>query len=295
MLSTANAKFAALVVLMLGLHIAATNLSKTESADVKSLVEKKLAITPDEPVNALLVGGSGVHYGLSAAILSEKTPFQFLNLGLIVEGNGWENYMSFLRSLPMIAHDEIELVIYSSVDIYALEESDEFTLTGARRGMLVFDKRSWLQKVVTSNEPHYGPRGVDRTDIVRETGDMIFPDGVCDFYWPAGEMPAPGDNLDEIAARAKDLQRLFPNAEVFIRPWPLSEHIGPDLEYVYGTIENGLRARGVKVLRPPKPIYDADWACDAPFHPNAIGRDMLSLQEAETVMMALSSQSAQND
>lgn len=295
MLSMANVRFAAVIVLILSLHVTATNLFKIESADVSSLVEKKMTIQPKEPVNALLVGGSGVHYGLNAAILSEKTPYHFLNLGLIVEGNGWGNYTSFLRSLPMIERDEIELVIYSSVDIYSLTESDEFTLKGARRGMLLFDKRSWLQKVATTNEPHYGPQGVDRTDIVQHTGDMIFPDGVCDFYWPAGEMPAPGGNLDVIAARANDLQRLFPNAEVFIRPWPLSEHIGPDLEYVYGTIENGLRARGINVLRPPKPIYDADWACDAPFHPNAIGRDMLTMQEAESVMLAVSRQSARKD
>lgn len=285
--SMANARFAALIVLILAAHVAATNLFKKTERDVHALVERKQAIAPARPVNALLIGGSGMHYGLNARILSEETPYQFLNLGMIVEGNSWANYIGFLDNLEMIKADEIELVIYSSNDFFNLTDSDEFTLKGARAGTLLFDSQSWLQKLSPDDNP-YAPYPVDRAQIDPETGDMVFLDGICDIYYPAGEMTVfQHDHFDQVADRARDLAKRFPRAEILFRPWPVSEHKGIDLHRVHRQLEVGLTARGVKVLIPSQPLYDANWACDAPFHPNAKGREALTLLEADKIMTVL--------
>lgn len=285
--SMANARFAALIVLILAAHVATTNLFKKTDRDVHVLVERKKDIAPVAPVNALLVGGSGMHYGLNARLLTEHTAYRFLNLGLIVEGNGWENYLSFLSDLDMIEHEKIELVVYSSADFYTLNESDEFTLTGARRGALLFDSESWLQKLMPRGDRDFGPRSADRTVIDPETGDMVFLDGVCDVYYPARHMELPTENIEEIAARARALEALFPNARILMRPWPLSEHFGPALEEIHQVLETGLERRGVEILRPPRPLYEPDWACDAAFHPNKDGRDRLTRIEAEKLLSVL--------
>lgn len=284
--SMANARFALLIVLILSAHVAATNLFKKTERDVHMLVERKQAIEPARPVNALLVGGSGVHYGLNARILSEETPYHFLNLGMIVEGNSWANYTGFLDDLEMIKPEKIKLVIYSSNDFLTLTDSDEFTLKGARAGTLLFDSQSWLQKLSTADNP-YAPYPVDRTLTDPETGDMVFLEGICDIYYPAGEMAAFQNDLDKVADRARDLARLFPKAEIFFRLWPVSEHKGIDLRLVHSQLKEGLNGRGVKVLTSPEPFYDAAWACDAPFHPNAEGRDALTFLEADKIMSAL--------
>jgi len=91
-----SVRFAVLAFAMIVAHVAAANVFKIADRDMTMLVSNKRAITPPEPVTALLVGGSGVHYGLNARLLSEETPWQFLNLGLILEGNSWENYRHFL-------------------------------------------------------------------------------------------------------------------------------------------------------------------------------------------------------
>lgn len=285
--SMANARFAALVVLILSAHVAATNLFKKTPYDVHALVDRKQAIEPSGPVNALLVGGSGMHYGLNARILSEETPYRFLNLGMIVEGNSWDNYTRFLDDLDMIEPENIELMIYSSNDFFDLADSDEFTLTGARAGMLLFDSQSWLQKLSPDDNP-YAPYPVDRARIDPETGDMIFLEGVCDIYYEPGEMTDfQTRHLDQVARRAEDLAARFPNAQILFRPWPVSEHKGLDLRVVHQRLLSGLQARGVEVLAPPAPLYNPDWACDAAFHPNGEGRDALSRLEADTIMATL--------
>ena len=276
--SMANARFAALVVAIFGTHVAATNLVKLTDRDAHSLVERKQEITPQEPVTALLVGGSGMHYGLNARVLSEETPYNFLNLGLILEGNSWPNYLGFLDSLGMIDTEKIEVVIYSSSDFYDLHESDEFTLEGARAGALLFDQQSWLQKLKPDANP-YGSHKVDRTVIDPETGDMIFLDGVCDIYKPPGRLPPFGKSIDVITARAGDLAKRFPNAEVLLRPWPFSEYDGPDLGKVHLAMRGEFAKRGFRTMIPPEALYDPVWACDAAFHPNAEGRDLLTQQE----------------
>lgn len=283
MLSMGNGKFAALVAAILATHVLATNILKITDRDVRSLVEAKYDIMPDASANALLLGGSGVHYGLSARQLSEATPYSFLNLALIVEGNGWENYLGFIDKLKIIEPEEIELVIYSSADFYKLEESDEFTLTGARKGMLLYDKRSWIQRIVRPKKG-FGPWSVDRTVIDPKTGDKVFLEGVCDIYFPAAVTLPPGNVAGEIAARAQDLSVRFPNARVLIRPWPVSEHKGHDLDALHTALAEGLAAEGVEFMRPPRPIYHEDWACDAAFHPNATGRDALTDLEAKHIM-----------
>ena len=285
MRSTVSAKFAALLCALLATHVAAANLFKVADRDMRVLVENKLAIDPPGPVTALVVGGSGTHYGLNARILSEATPWRFLNLGLILEGNSWENYRSFLEGLDMIEHQKIELVVYSSQDFFKLrEERDEFTLTGARRGIVLFQKDGWLQRLF-DDRSDFGRRGVDRSMIDFETGDMLFIEGICDIYYPSVEIPPPGENLDEIAARVADLRRLFPNARVLVRPWPVSEHKGHPLDDVLSELSEGLSRKGIEVFLPPMPFYDPALACDAAFHPNEAGRDMLSLLEANALKM----------
>lgn len=285
--STVSVRFAALVCALLAAHVAAANMFKIADRDMGSLVANKRAIEPAGPANALLVGGSGMHYGLNARLLSEATPYSFLNLALILEGNSWKNYRAFLARLDMIDHDEIELVIYSSQDFFHLrEEREEFTLTGARRGLMLFDQESWVQRPFGGG-PQFGRRGVDRTVIDPETGDMVFLDGVCDIYYPASETPPPGGNIDEIAARAADLDRLFPNATILVRPWPVSEHRGHPLEDVHRELAEGLARKGVEVFLPPRPFYNPAWACDASFHPNEAGRDMITRLEGDALMAEL--------
>lgn len=287
MRSTVSASFALLIGFIFGAHLLSTNLLKVDKNDLRSLVAAKQGITPPGPVDALLIGGSGVHYGVNARILTDNTPYRFLNLGIYVEGNSWANYLGFLKSLDMIDHDTIRLVIYSSGDVFSYADSDEFTLTGAQAGVLLFDREAWIKKVTRSKTPAYGPRNVDRTQIDPETGDMVFVDGVCDPYWPAQQMPMPSENIAFIAARAQDLSKLFPNAKVMIRPRPLSEQKGPALPLIYDALEQGLADHNVRLLRPPKPFYDPRWACDAPFHPTAEGRDFLTQLEAVTIVEAM--------
>ena len=113
-------------------------------------------------------------------------------------------------------------------------------------------------------------------------------DGICDIYYPPGEMRVfRHDHLNQVAERAQDLAKRFPKAEILFRPWPVSEHKGIDLHRVHRQLEVGLTARGVKVLIPARPLYDANWACDAPFHPNAEGREALTLLEADKIMTVL--------
>lgn len=282
--SMANASFAALVCALLAAHLVAANMFKTADRDMSLLAANKQAIDPAEPVNALLVGGSGMHYGLSARILSGSTPYNFLNLALILEGNSWENYRNFLAGLDMIDHDEIALVIYSSHDFYGFEDQHgEFTLTGARRGLMLFNRESWLQRPF-GRGPVFGPRNADRTVIDPETGDMVFLDGVCDAYYPAVDMIYPADDVDRIAARVVDLSDLFPNARVLVRPWPISEHRGQPLGEVHRNLSAGLADENVEVMLPQMPFYTPDWACDAAFHPTAEGRDALSRIAADTII-----------
>ena len=286
-----NAKFSALIAFVFCLSLTATNVFRQPETDARLLVERKQALTPVQPVNALLVGGSGIHYGLNARILSEETPYQFLNLGLIFEGNSWANYLGFLEGLDFFDPVDIEVVIYSSSDLFHFVDSDEFTLTGARAGWLLFDRQSWLQKLSPDENP-YAPYPVDRSRVDPETGDMVFHDGVCDLYYPARTIEAfPEGHFDRLAERAADLSARFPSAEVFFRPWPVSEYKGQDMRERYSSIAAGLAAHGVKVLAPPSILFDAELSCDAPFHPNSEGRDAMTRMEAASIVAALTGRS----
>lgn len=284
--SMVNASFAALVCALFAAHFAATNLFKMADHDMQALVTKKSALDPPQPVDALLVGGSGMHYGLNARLLSETTPYNFLNLALFREGNSWENYRDFLGGLDSFDHDEIELVVYSSKDFYELHEHEGFTLTGAREGALLFDRESWLQRPFDAG-PQFGLRNADRTVVDPETGDMVFLDGICDIYYPATTTPPPGENIDEAVARTKDLAQLFPNARILVRPWPVSEHVGHPLEDLHATLDDRLGREGIEVFLPPIPVYGESWVCDASFHPTAQGRDAISRLEADAIMKKL--------
>jgi len=189
----------------------------------------------------------------------------------------------------MIEAENIELVVYSSKDFYEFEESEEFTLTGARRGFLLFDSENWLQRLF-GGEVGFGGRSADRTVIDPATGDMMFLEGVCDVYYPATEAQRPDKNIAEIAQRTEDLQQLFPNARILIRPWPVSEDVGFPIEDLRAVLADSLRTENVEVFLPPIYFYDEDWACDASFHPNAEGRDRLTQVEAGALINAMHKQ-----
>jgi len=286
---TDKGKFATLIAICAALQLWLVNSDLLKWSDVQDeiLSAKKASLHVDQHPNAVIVGGSNAYYGLSAEVLSQKTSLRFVNLALLREGNGWDNYVRYLTGLDFLDRNQIEVVVYSTLDIANFAwakgvEDREEDLLGRKTGFLLFDSRSWVVKLY--HQLFVGtPQDVrDRTDINSHTGDILFHTGTCGGDFDRFEVQPPAPSLALIEERLEHLSKLFPNARVFLRIPPLAAEMleGYSLNRLYQDVSARARVQGIPLLNDDRQTFRQSWACDSPYHPNSRGRRNLSLRAA---------------
>lgn len=261
---------------------------------------KAMLNNKDLHINALILGGSNAAFGISAELLSRYTGYHFYNLALMNEGFSSDNYFKFVQSATStIDRNRIKLIVFSSIrTIKKLSAEEDATRDVTGRSLsLIEPSESFLKFLSSQIKERSG--SIDRAvknyaykiyKVRGEYGDFDFTDFSCastiaieNFSPPAVDF-AVAYLMQKKAAYTK----LFSNAEfMVVIPAEFDENPPLKNRYIVDLTAKLKNAGIVFVVQPSH--QNRNLVCDAAFHPNAIGRALLTKNLADS-LQALNSQ-----
>ena len=249
-------------------------------------------ITSNNGIDCLILGGSNSVFSLSADQISNNTEFNCYNLSLLNEGNSFYAYWDFIRSLPF-DRDNIKHIFYSGLlpalnDKYyyshvrnaelgiGIEGNQTFRLLGRSIASYLYD--FYKGKVFFEKPMNY--------PLPNKYGDFDFSkfkhcyggsssNAFGRIYWQDMSLLSGWVN-----SQLNEMKSLFPQANLyFLMPSVLFKEKSfnfddKTVKTVESTVLNFDNSPN-KTMFIVQPAYnDASVICDAPFHANAIGREI---------------------
>lgn len=277
-----------------GAHLAYER-SGIQDPERRALVERRIADVAAYPgLDALLIGGSNVIYGLSAEQLTAETDFSFYNLGMRSEAFNERNYQTFMRETLSGMRSDIQVVVYSTShyfsknvndwgkDIYGEVVGLSLSPT-APLAMRLYDFVRTRAAALTGGGPR-GRRGGQPYVVTPRYGDFSFDGFRCVLRPTEIGRKSIEEAGDILAPRVAWLAEFFDQATIIVVVPSVHDSIAPYSDAELAALNSRLGSDRIRIAQQSR--LPEELLCDTFHHPNENGRRLRTSELTRLVRAA---------